>query len=92
MEENKEPSLVDKAKSLSSAAVNWATKDGFQRVSEEQFKERKKICDACPYWDSTAFNNMGKCKICGCTVMKLYMPHARCPDNPPKWNSVTVSS
>lgn len=92
MEENKEPSLIDKAKSLGTAAVNWATKDGFQRVSEEQFQERKKICLACPHWDGAAYNNMGKCKLCGCTSMKLYIPHSKCPDNPPKWNSIPTSS
>jgi hypothetical protein len=91
MEINKEPNLIDKAKSLSTAAVNWAAKDGFQRVSEEQFQARKNICLACPNWDSTAFNGMGKCRLCGCTGMKLYIPSARCPDNPPRWDIVKVS-
>lgn len=90
MEDNKEPNLVNKAKSLGTAAVNWATKDGFHKVSEQQYMERKNICLACPHWDSTAYNNSGKCKLCGCSVMKLYMPHSKCPDNPPRWNSISV--
>lgn len=92
MEEQKQPTLIDQVKSLGSATINWATKDGFQKVSDEQFQARKKICSECIHWDSLAYNNMGRCKLCGCTAMKLYMPHSRCPDNPPKWDSVTVSS
>lgn len=92
MENNKEPSLIDKAKSLGEAAVNWATQDGFSKVSDDQFQERKKICLACPNWDQDAFANAGKCKLCGCSVIKLYMPHSKCPDNPPRWNSITISS
>lgn len=92
MDQHKEPSLIDQAKSLGTAAVNWATKDGFQRVTEEQFQERKKICNACPHWDNTAFNNMGKCKLCGCSIMKLYFPHSICPDNPSRWLPVRAKS
>lgn len=88
MDISKEPTLIDKAKSLGTAAVNWATKDGFKRVTDEQFQERHKICLACEHWDSSAFNGMGKCKLCGCSSMKLYMPHSRCPHNPPKWSSI----
>ena len=92
MEEHKEPSLIDKAISLGGAVTNWATKDGFAKVSEQQFQERKSICVTCPHWDGTAFGNTGKCKLCGCSVMKLYVPHAKCPDNPPKWNPIVISS
>jgi len=88
MENNKEPSLVDKAKSLTTAAVNWATQDGFSKVSDEVFQTRKNICLACPNWDAAAFNNTGRCKLCGCSIMKLYMPSSRCPDNPPRWDIV----
>ena len=90
MDISKVPNLIDKAKSLGTAAVNWAAKDGFQKVSDEQFQERKNICLACPSWDQTAYNNMGKCKLCGCSSMKLYMPHSACPDNPPKWGPIKV--
>ena len=92
MEEQKEPTLVDKAKSLGTAVVNFAVKDGFHKLSDEQFMDRKNICISCPNWDASAYNNMGKCKLCGCSVMKLYMPHAKCPDNPARWNPVNVSS
>jgi hypothetical protein len=90
MEENKEPNLIDKAKSLSKAAVNWAVNDKFQRVSDEVFQQRKAICIACPYWKPEAYNNFGACGKCGCSVGKLYMPHSKCPDNPPRWIAVSV--
>lgn len=91
MEINKEPNLIDKAKSLGTAAVNWAAKDGFARVPDEIFQARKSICLACPNWDPIAFNNTGRCKLCGCSVTKLYIPSARCPDNPARWESIKVS-
>lgn len=90
MDLNKEPNLVDKAKSLGTAVVDWATKDGFKSVSKEIFQQRKDICNACPKWDKTAFNGMGKCGICGCSIGKLYIPSSSCPDNPPKWSPVSA--
>ena len=82
---NKEPGLVDKAKNLGNAMVNWAAQDGFRRVSPEIYDQRKSICIACQYWDATGFNGLGKCKLCGCSVGKLYIPSSNCPHKPPKW-------
>ena len=89
MEINKEPNLIEKAKSLGTAAVNFAIKDGLKPVSDEVFKKRKGICDACPNWDKSGYAVLGKCKLCGCSVGKLYAPHSKCPDNPPRWLSVS---
>ena len=91
MEDNKEPSLIDKAKSLGAAAVNWAVNDKFQKVTDEQFAYRKAICLACPYWRQEAFNGIGACGKCGCSVGKLYLPHSSCPDNPPRWNKIDIT-
>jgi hypothetical protein len=88
MSEQKEPNLIDKAKSLGKAVYNWGVNDKFAKVSPEIFEQRKSICLACPHWDQTAFNNLGKCKLCGCSVGKLYIPHQKCPDKPPRWESV----
>lgn len=90
MDLNKEPNLIEKAKSLGNAVVDWASKDGFKKVSPEIFQRRKDICSGCPKWDQTAYNGMGKCGICGCSVGKLYIPSSTCPDNPPKWTPVSV--
>lgn len=92
MEPNKEPNLIDKAKSLTTAAYNWSVHDKMQRVSEEVFLHRKNICLACPNWDKDAYANQGKCKLCGCSIVKLYVPHAICPDNPPRWKNVPITS
>lgn len=91
MEDYKEPTLINQAKSLGTAAVNFAMKDGFKKVSDEIFQSRKETCLACPNWDASAFNNTGRCKLCGCSVMKLYIPSSMCPDKPPRWQSIPIS-
>lgn len=90
MEDNKEPNIIEKAKSLGNAMIDWATQDNFSKVSPEVFQQRKDICLACPHWVQEAYGGMGKCGICGCSVTKLYLPSSKCPHNPPKWDSVSV--
>jgi hypothetical protein len=92
MENQKEPNLVDKARSLGTAVTDWVTQDKFSKVTDEQFQARKTICLSCPNWDNAGYNNTGKCKLCGCSVMKLYIPSAKCPDHPPRWQPISVSS
>ena len=92
MENRKVPNLVDKARSLGTAVTDWVTQDKFSKVTDEQFQARKTICLSCPNWDNTGYNNTGKCKLCGCSVMKLYIPSAKCPDHPPRWQPISVSS
>jgi hypothetical protein len=87
MEINKTPDLIDKAKNLGTAMVNWAG-DGFTRVSPEIFNYRKSICIGCQHWDQSGFGGLGKCNLCGCSVGKLYIPSSTCPNNPPKWAHV----
>jgi len=91
MDIEKEPTLIDKAASLTKAAYEWTVKDKFSKVQPEVFEQRKSICLACPHWDQEGFNGMGKCKFCGCSVVKLYMPSSRCPLNPPKWDHVVIN-
>ena len=91
MSEQKEPNLIDKAKSLTKAAYEWSVKDKFSKVPPEVFEQRKSICLSCPNWDTEAFNGLGKCKLCGCSVAKLYMPSSICPDKPPRWNPISIS-
>lgn len=85
-----EPNIVEKAKNLAGSVANWAVQDGFAKVSPEVFLERKNICQSCPDWDNEAYTGFGKCKLCGCSVAKLYIPSAMCPANPPKWNPTSV--
>jgi len=91
MDLNKEPNIIEKAKNLGNAVVDWANKDGFKKVSPEVFQQRKDICTACPHWVQEAYGGMGKCGLCGCSVGKLYIPSSVCPHNPPKWTPVTVN-
>lgn len=83
--EHKKPTISDKAINLTKSAINWAKIDGFTTVSSETFHQRKSICLSCENWDPTGFSNKGNCKICGCSVAKLYIPSAKCPLIPPKW-------
>jgi hypothetical protein len=91
MELPKEPDLLNKVKNLSTSVANWAVQDKFAKVTDEQFSRRKEICVACPYWKPEGYNNLGACGRCGCSVMKLYIPSANCPDNPPRWTAITSS-
>ena len=86
-----EPNIIEKAKNLTGAMANWASKDGFSGVSREQFSYRKNICSVCPNWDQSAYANIGKCRICGCSIAKLYIPSSICPDNPPRWFNISAS-
>ena len=86
-----DPNIVEKAKNLTNSVINWAYKDGFSRVSIPTFYHRKQFCMSCPHWDSSSFIELGKCKLCGCSVGKLYIPSSKCPDHPPRWINVQAS-
>lgn len=86
--EDKKPTIVDQAANLVKSTVDWAAKDKFKTVSPEIFSQRKSTCEKCEHWDSNGFNNIGRCKLCGCSVGKLYIPSSFCPHNPPKWTAV----
>ncbi len=83
-----EPNIIEKAKNLAGAMVGWAKHDGFAKVSDEVFQQRKQLCINCPFWDPNAYAGLGMCKLCGCSVAKLYIPSSVCPDKPPRWPSV----
>lgn len=91
MEENKEPNLVSKIKSLTKSLHTWVSKDGMKLTSEEELDKRIAACLNCPHWDQSAYGGAGKCKICGCSSGKWYIPSASCPDKPPRWTSVSGS-
>jgi hypothetical protein len=86
-----EPNILDKAKNLGGAMVAWAIKDGFARVPSEIFHHRKQFCDNCVFWDKTGYAGLGLCRLCGCSVAKLYIPSSKCPDRPPHWLNIQSS-
>lgn len=53
---------------------------GFTIAPNTVYNERLKICEKCPLWDSTAYNNTGKCKVCNCrTEVTLRLATSKCP-------------
>jgi len=82
------PSLLEKAGSLTSSVGNWA-KSGFKKVDESQLQSRLDICKGCEFWDQSGFAGTGKCKKCGCsTQAKLRMATSKCPID--KWGPIEV--
>lgn len=80
-----EPNIVQKAKSFTYSAVEWA-RAGFAVVSDEEYQKRWDICHSCPFFDSNAFFGDGKCTKCGCDFkLKSKMATEKCPEG--KWDS-----
>lgn len=89
--ETEKNKISDQAANFISSMAKWAKDDKFTKISDELFNARKSICEACEHWDKDGFAGYGKCKKCGCSVAKLYIPSSICPENPPKWG-MTESS
>jgi hypothetical protein len=71
----KMPSVLDMAKNATKAAVNFV-KDGFKRVTEEQYKERIEQCNKN---ECGQFVN-GRCAKCGCFLtLKAWAHSEECP-------------
>jgi hypothetical protein len=81
----KPPNLTTQALTLGKAVYD-SVKSGSFKVSEETFQARKAICLSCEYYDPSAFMGTGRCRVCGCGVAKLQMPHQECPKG--KWGKV----
>lgn len=78
-----EPTLMQKAKSATYSALEWA-RAGFPVVSDEEYAKREAICLACPFFDASAFFGDGKCTQCGCDFkLKSKMATEKCPEG--KW-------
>lgn len=81
------PTLLQRAKTFSQAAVDWVA-NGMPVVTHEQYEKRLSICQDCHYWLGQSAVGLGSCRKCGCSGLKLYMSTSVCPDNPPRWNKV----
>jgi len=53
----------EEVKTFTKAVVKYA-KNGFKKVSIEEYKARIDVCNGCDKHDN------GKCKECGCTIAK----------------------
>lgn len=90
MDQIKPPSLIDQMKSLGEAVKNWTVKDSFRVVPPDVLEFRKNACNSCEHWDQEAFAGIGRCKVCGCSATKLYIPSASCPLPEKKWKAVAT--
>jgi hypothetical protein len=71
---------------LGEAVKNWTIKDGMRVVPPDILELRKKLCLECEHWDKDGFIGVGRCKLCGCSAAKLYIPSSSCPIF--KWKAV----
>lgn len=79
------PSILQMLGDFTKAGIYWLSR-GAPLASREKFQERIKICEACQYFDATAFWSLGKCRKCSCcTSLKPHLETAHCPLKPPKW-------
>ena len=73
-----EPATIAQAAAgLVHTAVDWALA-GFPRVGEAEYARRLAICEACVFWDSAAYAGAGRCNLCKCSRLKLWVATARC--------------
>lgn len=85
-----EPNLIQKTKSVTYSAIEWA-RAGFPVVSNEEYERRSEICHSCPFFDVSAFFGDGKCNKCGCDFkLKSKMATESCPEG--KWGTAAVVS
>jgi hypothetical protein len=83
------PAPQDQLLSLATAVGKFVG-NGAPIVPKEILAERKSICEQCEHWNSKAFRNTGRCKICGCsTWAKLRMATEKCPLN--KWEVYNIN-
>lgn len=61
-------------------------RDGMRTVTEEQYNQRRAICEACPEWNDAARMGAGRCRLCRCTRLKWEIPQSKCPLD--KWPPV----
>jgi len=62
------------------AASKWI-KSGLQVASDATIESRRAACEGCEFWDHSALQGTGKCRICGCsTWAKIRMATESCPN------------
>jgi hypothetical protein len=83
------PTIAQMLENFYLAMCAWRA-SGFAVVSEQVFLERLAICRAdLENWDESGF--WPKCKVCGCSVLKLWLATSECPLKPARWNKVQGS-
>lgn len=77
--ENEFPNLIQTGWNFAKAITKHAV-DGFKSVSTQEYENRLRICDTCP------FRNAVRCTKCNCNITyKAQWRSERCPAD--KWNT-----
>jgi len=77
--EIKLPKIATMAKTAITSTAHWLS-SGARKASDEVIQKRLSECKGCEFWNSSAFNNTGRCMKCGCsTWVKLRMDTEKCP-------------
>lgn len=67
---------------LAKSLVKWGA-EGFPTADKKLLEHRQRICEKCEHWNPIAFAGLGKCRMCGCTSLKLKLSTEKCPKG--KW-------
>jgi hypothetical protein len=75
-----EPGLLTRLKGLAAAAAEFLA-DNLRVVTVGQLEERQLLCNGCEAGPNRKRQplEMGYCKLCGCTGIKLGLASSRCP-------------
>ena len=79
-----EPTVAGMTVSVLSSAAKWIAA-GCPKTSPDGLVARQAGCQVCPHWDSAGWKGRGRCRLCGCSGVKLGWATETCPDNPPRW-------
>lgn len=82
---NETPGIPAQAVSMAREVWRWIVVDG-AKVDMDLYKKRKEICAGtedgsrprCQFWNGEARMGYGRCAVCGCGQLKLFMPSATC--------------
>jgi hypothetical protein len=80
----KDMTAAEKATHFISSMANWV-KSGFAVLPQVEYEARRAICrgtdghERCPQWRGENKKKFIACGKCGCTKLKLFLPHEHCP-------------
>lgn len=78
------PNLLVQAGNFVKEMAVWAA-SGFGNASDEVLAERRQTCESCEHWGGIRGGSLlkGRCRLCGCTGIKLALATSKCPAS--KW-------
>lgn len=82
------PTVTSMTVSVLSSLARWLAA-GRPKTSPAGLAGRRAGCQACPHWDPKGWRGRGRCRLCGCSGVKLEWATETCPDKPPRWGPET---